>query len=291
MNPIDISTVPHYGLSISDFIRQALLEDIGDGDHTSLSTIDPDSKGKARVMVKEDGVIAGLVVADQVLNIVDSSLVVKVLVQEGAFVKQKDVVMEIEGSVMSMLKAERLLLNCMQRMSGIASLTKRYVDAVKGTGAKILDTRKTTPNFRLFEKWAVSLGGGVNHRFGLYDMILIKDNHVDASGGIKKALQKANDYLKSNGKELQIEIETRNLDEVKQVLEFGKANRILLDNFTPELMAEAVRLIHKRIETEASGGITLENVRKYAETGVDYISAGALTHSYKSLDISMKIAK
>ena len=286
---MDLSQFPHYGLSVSDFIRQAILEDVGDGDHTSLSTIGPDELGKARVMIKENGVVAGLVVADQVLNIVDSAMRVKTLVAEGAIVQNKDIVMEIEGPIRSMLKAERLLLNCMQRMSGIATLTRKYVDAVAGTKAKILDTRKTTPNFRLFEKWAVSLGGGTNHRFGLYDMILIKDNHVDASGGIKAALQKANDYLKKSGKDLKIEIETRNLEEVKAVLNAGGADRIMLDNFNPDVMLQAIQLINQKYETEASGGITLENIRDYASTGVNYISVGALTHSYKSLDISMKI--
>ena len=288
---MDLSQFPHYGLSVSDFIRQAILEDVGDGDHTYLSTIGPDELGKARVMIKENGVVAGLVVADQVLNIVDSAMRVKTLVAEGAIVQNKDIVMEIEGPIRSMLKAERLLLNCMQRMSGIATLTRKYVDAVDGTKAKILDTRKTTPNFRLFEKWAVSLGGGTNHRFGLYDMILIKDNHVDASGGIKAALQKANDYLKKSGKDLKIEIETRNLDEVKDVISAGGADRIMLDNFSPEVMKQAIQLINGKYETEASGGITLENIRGYAATGVNYISVGALTHSYKSLDISMKIVK
>ena len=288
---MDLSQFPHYGLSVSDFIRQAILEDVGDGDHTSLSTIGPDELGKARVMIKENGVVAGLVVADQVLNIVDSAMRVKTLVAEGAIVQNKDIVMEIEGPIRSMLKAERLLLNCMQRMCGIATLTRKYVDAVDGTKAKILDTRKTTPNFRLFEKWAVSLGGGTNHRFGLYDMILIKDNHVDASGGIKAALQKANDYLKKSGKDLKIEIETRNLDEVKDVISAGGADRIMLDNFSPEVMKQAIQLINGKYETEASGRITLENIRDYAATGVNYISVGALTHSYKSLDISMKIVK
>lgn len=288
---MDLSQYPHYGLSVSDFIRQALLEDTGDGDHTSLSTIGQSEQGKAKVMIKENGVVAGLVVADQVLNIVDSSMVVKTLFAEGANVKPGDVVMNVQGSVRSMLKAERLLLNCMQRMSGIASLTRRYVDAVAGTGAVILDTRKTTPNFRLFEKWAVTLGGGMNHRFGLYDMILIKDNHVDASGGIREALRKANAYLKEQGKDLKIEIETRNLEEVKQVIAAGGAHRIMLDNFKPEMILEAVKLINQKYETEASGGITLDNILEYARTGVNFISVGALTHSYKSLDISMKIVK
>lgn len=280
----------HYGLSIPEFIRQALLEDTGDGDHTSLSTIDEKATGLAKVKVKEDGVIAGLVLADQILNQVDSSLKVKVLVSEGAAVKVGDIVMTAEGNVRSLLKAERLLLNCMQRMSGIASLTRKYVDAIAGTNTKVLDTRKTTPNFRVFEKWAVQLGGGVNHRFGLYDMILIKDNHVDAAGGIKPAIEKANAYLKQTGKKLAIEIETRNIKEVMEVLDCGNVQRIMLDNFSPALLKEAVDLIDRRFETEASGGINLKTIRDFALSGVDYISVGALTHSYTSLDISMKIS-
>lgn len=280
----------HYGLSIPEFIHQALLEDTGDGDHTSLSTIDEKATGLAKVKVKEDGVIAGLVLADQILNQVDSSLKVKVLVSEGAAVKVGDIVMTAEGNVRSLLKAERLLLNCMQRMSGIASLTRKYVDAIAGTNTKVLDTRKTTPNFRVFEKWAVQLGGGVNHRFGLYDMILIKDNHVDAAGGIKPAIEKANAYLKQTGKKLAIEIETRNIKEVMEVLDCGNVQRIMLDNFSPALLKEAVDLIDRRFETEASGGINLKTIRDFALSGVDYISVGALTHSYTSLDISMKIS-
>ncbi|MBL0104479.1 MAG: carboxylating nicotinate-nucleotide diphosphorylase [Bacteroidetes bacterium] len=280
----------HYGLSIPEFIRQALLEDTGDGDHTSLSTIDEKATGLAKVKVKEDGVIAGLVLADQILNQVDSSLKVKVLVSEGAAVKVGDIVMTAEGNVRSLLKAERLLLNCMQRMSGIASLTRKYVDAIAGTNTKVLDTRKTTPNFRVFEKWAVQLGGGVNHRFGLYDMILIKDNHVDAAGGIRPAIEKANAYLKQTGKKLAIEIETRNIKEVMEVLDCGNVQRIMLDNFSPALLKEAVDLIDRRFETEASGGINLKTIRDFALSGVDYISVGALTHSYTSLDISMKIS-
>ena len=276
-------------LSITDYLKLALEEDQGDGDHTSISTIDPGSKGKAVVKVKEDGIIAGLVVADQVLNLVDDKFIVKVKSNEGDQVKTGQIVMEVEGSIRSILRAERVLLNCMQRMSGIASLTRKYVDAVEGTGVKILDTRKTTPNFRVFEKWAVKIGGGTNHRFGLYDMILIKDNHVDASGGISQAITKANRYLKETGRDLQIEIETRNISEVKEVLESGGVQRIMLDNFSPDKLKEAVKLISGKVITEASGGIVLENIRAYAETGVNYISVGAHTHSYKSLDISMKL--
>lgn len=281
----------YYGLSVKDFIKNALKEDVGDGDHTSLSTIPETEKGIAKVKVKEQGIIAGLVLADQILNQVDTELIVKVHVPEGSPVNPGDIVMTVEGKVRSLLTAERLLLNCMQRMSGIATLTNKYVEALKGTNTKVLDTRKTTPNFRIFEKWAVQLGGGVNHRFGLYDMILIKDNHVDAAGGIKNAIDRANDYISKINKKLKIEIETRSLDEVKQVLSIGKIDRIMLDNFTPELLKEAIQLINKKYETEASGGITLETIRSYAESGVDFISVGALTHSHKSLDISMKIVK
>ena len=279
------------GLSIPDFIRQALAEDIGDGDHTSLSTIPADKQGKALVRVKQDGIIAGLVLADQILNTVDPTVIVKVLSNEGQSVSNGTVVMEVEGAVRSLLMAERLLLNCMQRMSGIATMTRQFVEAVAGTGAIILDTRKTTPNFRLFEKWAVLLGGGQNHRFGLFDMILIKDNHVDAAGGIRPAIRRANDYLRSTGRQLPIEIETRNAAEVEEVLAEGNVQRIMLDNFTTTDLQDAVARIAGRFETEASGGINLQTVRGFAETGVQFISVGALTHSYRSLDISMKILR
>lgn len=279
------------GLSIPDFIRQALAEDIGDGDHTSLSTIPADKQGKALVRVKQDGIIAGLVLADQILNTVDPTVIVKVLSNEGQSVSNGTVVMEVEGAVRSLLMAERLLLNCMQRMSGIATMTRQFVEAVAGTDAIILDTRKTTPNFRLFEKWAVLLGGGQNHRFGLYDMILIKDNHVDAAGGIRPAIRRANDYLRSTGRQLPIEIETRNAAEVEEVLAEGNVQRIMLDNFTTTDLQAAVARIAGRFETEASGGINLQTVRGFAETGVQFISVGALTHSYRSLDISMKILR
>lgn len=279
------------GLSIPDFIRQALAEDIGDGDHTSLPTIPADKQGKALVRVKQDGIIAGLVLADQILNTVDPTVIVKVLSNEGQSVSNGTVVMEVEGAVRSLLMAERLLLNCMQRMSGIATMTRQFVEAVAGTGAIILDTRKTTPNFRLFEKWAVLLGGGQNHRFGLFDMILIKDNHVDAAGGIRPAIRRANDYLRSTGRQLPIEIETRNAAEVEEVLAEGNVQRIMLDNFTTTDLQAAVARIAGRFETEASGGINLQTVRGFAETGVQFISVGALTHSYRSLDISMKILR
>ncbi len=280
-----------YGLSPDEFIKMALAEDLGDGDQTSLSTIDEGKKAIAKVKVKEDGIIAGIPVAVQILQCVDKALKVKIYTNDGATVFNGNIVMEIEGNVRSLLQAERLLLNCMQRMSGIATLTRKFVDAIKGTSAEILDTRKTTPNFRHFEKLAVRAGGGINHRFGLYDMILIKDNHVDASGGINNALLKAQEYLLKTGKKLSIEIETRNIAEVEEVMKSNIAKRIMLDNFETEDLTKAVKIINKKFETEASGGITLSNAYSYAATGVDYISVGALTHSYKSLDISMKISK
>ena len=280
-----------YGLSPDEFIRMALAEDTGDGDHTSISTIDEEKTGIAKVKMKEDGIIAGLNVANLILRCVDKTLKVQTNTSEGAKVLTGDVVMVVEGNVRSILRAERLLLNCMQRMSGIATLTRKFVDAVDGTSAGILDTRKTTPNFRHFEKLAVRAGGGINHRFGLFDMILIKDNHVDAAGGIRNALMKAAAYLAETGKNLIIEIETRNIGEVEEVMKAGIARRIMLDNFETADLKEAVKIIDKKFETEASGGITLSNVYSYALTGVNYISIGALTHSYKSLDISMKITK
>ena len=221
----------------------------------------------------------------------DATLKIDKKITDGSEVKIGDVALLIHGNVRSLLKAERLLLNCMQRMSGIATLTNKFVKETEGTKSKILDTRKTTPNFRQFEKYAVKIGGGMNHRFGLYDMILIKDNHVDAAGGITNALKRVSEYLKQTGKNLPVEIETRNIEEVKQVMEAGIANRIMLDNFSPELLMKAVQLINGKYETEASGGITMSNVRSYALSGVDFISVGALTHSYKSMDISMKISK
>lgn len=281
----------HFGLSIAECIACALKEDYGDGDHTSLATIPEGNTAKAVVKVKEAGIIAGLVVADQVLNQVDHRFLVKTLMNEGDKVETGDPVMSIEGPVHSLLQAERLLLNFMQRMSGIATHTRRFVDAVQGTQTIILDTRKTTPNFRVFEKWAVRLGGGQNHRFGLYDMILIKDNHVDASGGIEAALKNTHAYLKKCRKNIPVEIETRNLEEVNKVLQIGGIQRIMLDNFNLDELKKAVDLIEGKYETEASGGIHLDNVRAYAASGVNYISVGALTHSSRSMDISMKIVK
>ena len=270
------------------FIKAALAEDVGDGDHTSLSTIPVEKRGIAQLIIKESGTVAGIEEALAVLEQVDKGLQVEVFMTDGQSVRVGDVVMRVEGCIHSILLAERLLLNIMQRMSGIATATRRIVDALAGTKTRVLDTRKTTPLLRFLEKKAVRLGGGVNHRFGLYDMILIKDNHVDYAGGIGEAIEKANHYRETLDKPIAIEIEVRNLEEVKKVLEVGKIERIMLDNFKPEQIREAVARIDGRFVTEASGGITEENVREYAETGVDYISIGALTHSVKSLDMSLK---
>lgn len=273
---------------INNFIDLALAEDVGDGDHTSLATIPAEAKGKAKLLVKEAGILAGVELALQIFAKVDPELKTEVLLQDGAVIQPGDIVFYVEGSAQSILKAERLVLNCMQRMSGIATKTHQIVQLVKGSGVKLLDTRKTTPGLRYLEKWAVRIGGGVNHRFGLYDMILIKDNHVDYAGGIKQAIKTARQYLLDQHKNLQIEIEVRNMNELQQVIDEGGADRILLDNFSPQQLKEAVKLLDKRYVTEASGGITLENIAEYAATGVDYISSGALTHSVKSLDLSLK---
>lgn len=272
------------------FIYNALQEDIGDGDHTSLATIPAGTLGKAKLLVKEEGILAGVELALYIFEIVDPALKVDVFLHDGAAVKPKDVAFEVEGNVHSILKAERLVLNCMQRMSGVATRTREIVDLLKGTNTKVLDTRKTTPGLRYLEKWAVRIGGGVNHRFGLYDMILIKDNHVDYSGGIRQAIQNALDYV-ANTKKLAVEIEVRNLDELEQVLQTGGVDRILLDNFNFTDLKQAVNMVDGRYITEASGGITIDNVRDYAACGVDYISMGALTHSVKSLDLSLKAVK
>lgn len=273
---------------IHHFIIEALKEDVGDGDHTSLSTIPADTTGKAKLLVKDEGILAGVELAVEIFNIVDAGLKLDIFLNDGAVVKPKDVAFEVEGNAQSILKAERLVLNCMQRMSGIATKTREIVDLLKGTNTQVLDTRKTTPGLRYLEKWAVRIGGGVNHRFGLYDMILIKDNHVDYAGGIREAIERANQYLTDNNKKLAIEIEVRNLEELDQVLQTGHVNRILLDNFNFAELRAAVNIIQGRFITEASGGITIDNIREYADCGVDYISVGALTHSVKSLDLSLK---
>jgi nicotinate-nucleotide pyrophosphorylase (carboxylating) len=273
---------------IIPFIINALNEDVGDGDHTSLATITEHSHGKARLLVKDNGILAGVELAREIFHEVDAELKLTVFLNDGAKIEPGDIALEVEGDAQSILKAERLVLNCMQRMSGIATKTREIVDLLKGTKTKVLDTRKTTPGMRYLEKWAVKIGGGVNHRFGLYDMILIKDNHVDYSGGIKNAIEKTQQYLSRNNKKLAIEIEVRNLDELQQVLQTGGVDRILLDNFNYSNLHEAVNIINGRYITEASGGITIENIREYAACGVDYISVGALTHSVKSLDLSLK---
>jgi nicotinate-nucleotide pyrophosphorylase (carboxylating) len=273
---------------IDQFIKNALAEDVGDGDHTSLSTISVNTQGKAKLLIKEDGVLAGVELALEIFKIVDSTLKVNVLINDGLAVKVGDIVLTVEGSTHSILIAERLVLNCMQRMSGIATKTNRIVAKLKNTGTQLLDTRKTTPGLRYLEKWAVKIGGGVNHRIGLYDMILIKDNHVDYAGGIANAINSARAYLKNQNKNLQIEIEVRNLTELNEVIENGGADRIMLDNFSFDNLKEAISIVDGKFITEASGGITEENVIDYANCGVNYISMGALTHSVKSLDMSLK---
>lgn len=273
---------------VHQIIKSALQEDLGDGDHTSLSTIPADATGKAKLLVKEAGVIAGVELALEIFKEVDKNLEVEVLVKDGQNVVFGDIVFYVTGSVRSILIAERLVLNTMQRMSGIATTTNQIVKTLEGTGTRVLDTRKTTPNLRYLEKWAVRIGGGTNHRYGLYDMILIKDNHVDYAGGIEQAISAAKDYLKNNQKSLQIEIEVRNLKELKQVLKVGGVDRILIDNFSFADLKEAVGIVGNQFPTEASGGITPENALEYAKCGVDFISMGALTHSVKSLDMSLK---
>lgn len=272
---------------IDDLLTLAFAEDIGDGDHTTLSTIPAEALGRQRLIVKEEGILAGVEVARKVFAKFDPDLKMTVSIGDGAHVKPGDVALVVEGSVRSLLQTERVMLNIMQRMSGIATVTARYQDRLKGLKTKVLDTRKTTPGMRLLEKEAVAIGGGMNHRIGLFDMILIKDNHVDFAGGIKNAVAAAKRYLKEKNKDLKIEVEVRNTDEINQALEAG-VDRIMLDNFTPERTRDAVKLIDGRVEIESSGGITLETLRAYGEAGVDYISVGALTHSVKGLDMSFK---
>jgi len=276
---------------VDQFIINALKEDVGDGDHTSLATIPADTTGKAKLLVKDNGVLAGIELAVEIFHIVDADLKMTTYLKDGADIKYGDIAFEVEGNAQSILKAERLVLNCMQHMSGIATKTNEIVDILKGYNTKVLDTRKTTPGLRYLEKWAVRIGGGVNHRFGLYDMILIKDNHVDYAGGITEAIEGARDYLAANHKKLAIEIEVRNIEELGEVIQTGGVDRILLDNFNFSDLRDAVNMIEGRFITEASGGITIDNVRDYAACGVDYISVGALTHSVKSLDLSLKAVK
>lgn len=273
---------------IQEIISSALREDVGSGDHSSLLSIDPDAQGRSRLLVKEDGILAGVEIALQVFRQVDSRLKTEVFIPDAYPVKKGDVVLVVSGCVQSILKAERLVLNIMQRMSGIATTTHEYVKLISGTHARLLDTRKTTPNLRLLEKMAVRMGGGCNHRMGLYDMIMLKDNHIDFAGGLKNALEKTNRYLKEKQLDLKVEIECRSLEDVRLALSLGDFHRIMFDNFTSEKVKEGVALVQGRYETEASGGITKDNIRAYAETGVDFISVGALTHSVKSLDLSLK---
>jgi nicotinate-nucleotide pyrophosphorylase (carboxylating) len=265
----------------------ALREDIGDGDHSTLACIPPDAVGTAKMVAKQDGILCGAEVGRRVFEIVDNSLKVCLLKHDGDAVAKGDIIMTVEGHSGSILTAERTALNYMQRLSGIATETHRMVAMLNGLNTKLLDTRKTTPNMRLLEKYAVHCGGGTNHRIGLYDMVMLKDNHIDFAGGIEAAIDRTRNYLKAKGKDLRIEIEVRDLDELQRVLDHGGVDRIMLDNFTPELLAEAVKRIGGRYETEASGGITEATLRRYAETGVDFISVGALTHHIKSLDISL----
>lgn len=272
---------------IDDLLNLAFAEDVGDGDHTTLSTIPADERGKQRLIVKEEGILAGVDIARKVFEKFDPELKMTVYIEDGSHVKPGDIAFEVEGSVRSLLQTERVMLNIMQRMSGIATQTAKYQERLKGLKTKVLDTRKTTPGMRMLEKEAVRIGGGCNHRIGLFDMILIKDNHVDFAGGITQAVNAAKKYLAEKGKDLKIEVEVRNTDEINEALAAG-IDRIMLDNFTPERTREAVKLINGKVEIESSGGITLDTLRDYGECGVDFISVGALTHSVKGLDMSFK---
>lgn len=269
-------------------IDLAILEDVGDGDHSTLSCIPEDAIGRVQLLVKESGIIAGVAVAGDILQRIDPFVKIKTLIKDGTEVSPGDVVFTVEGKTHTLLKAERLVLNVMQRMSGIATETRKYVDCLAGLKTKVLDTRKTTPCARIFEKEAVLIGGGNNHRMGLYDMIMLKDNHIDFAGGISNAIKTTKAYLKENQKDLKIEVEVRNFEELNQVLETGGINRIMLDNFTLDDTRKAIALINNRYETESSGNITLQTIRNYAECGVDFVSVGALTHQIKSLDLSLK---
>lgn len=271
-------------------VREALAEDIGDGDHSTLSCIPIDAKGRAELKIKEDGILAGMQVARKIFQLLDPSVNFIAKKKDGDDMRTGEIAFQVETRVHTILNAERLVLNCMQRMSGIATLTKKYTDKLKGYHTRLLDTRKTTPNFRLLEKEAVRIGGGVNHRFGLFDMIMLKDNHIDFAGGIEAAIEKSWNYVQTWNPSLRIEIETRNIDEVERVVKAGKGKvfRVMLDNFTPKQISEALPLIDHIFETEASGGINLENIQSYAETGVDFVSVGALIHQARSLDLSLK---
>jgi nicotinate-nucleotide pyrophosphorylase (carboxylating) len=271
-------------------IKNALAEDIGDGDHSSISSIDAAAEGKAVLKIKEAGIIAGVDIAEKIFRYMQPGIVFTTMKNDGEGMQYGETAFEVKAKVHTILQCERLVLNCMQRMSGIATLTRQYTQRLLGYKTRLLDTRKTTPNFRLLEKEAVKIGGGLNHRFGLYDMIMLKDNHIDYCGGIEKAIIKAYDYVQLKKPVLKIEVETRNIEDVKKVMATGKVNRIMLDNFTPEQITEALIMIDGRYETEASGGINIENIEAYAATGVDYISSGAIIHQAKSLDLSLKAA-
>ncbi|UII27860.1 carboxylating nicotinate-nucleotide diphosphorylase [Fulvivirga maritima] len=274
--------------AINYFIKTALNEDVGDGDHSSLAAIPENAQSEAKLLIKDDGILAGIELATKIFHFFDPNLSISILKNDGDVVQKGDVGFTVKGSARSILTCERLVLNCLQRMSGIATYTNYLCNLIKGSQTQLLDTRKTTPNFRLPEKWAVAIGGAKNHRFALYDMIMLKDNHIDYAGGIKNAIHATKSYLKETGKSLKVEIETRNIEEVKEVLAIGDIDIIMLDNMIPSEMKEAVRLIDGKYETEASGGITEKSIIEVAECGVDYISVGALTHSAKSLDISLK---
>ncbi len=279
---------PHFKELLDKSIEIWLAEDIGNGDHTSLSTIPEEATGKANLLVKEEGVIAGIGIASKVYKHFDKDMKMQVFIKDGSLIHPGDIAFSVTGRVRSILQTERLILNLIQRLSGVATQTKKYVDIIKGYPTKILDTRKTTPGLRFLEKEAVRIAGGENHRAGLFDMILIKDNHIDFSGGIEHAIRKAKAYLLEQSKDLEIEVEARNLEDVEKILSQGGVQRILLDNFSPELCHEAVKLIDGKARTEASGGITMDTMKEYAASGVDYISVGALTHQIKSLDLSLK---
>ena len=273
---------------IEDLLNLSFSEDIGDGDHTTLSTIPAEAMGRSKLLIKEKGIISGVNIAQKVLHKLDPSIKVNVFIQDGSEVQPGDIVFTAEGPVRALLMAERTMLNIMQRMSGVATMTKKYQDRLEGLKTKVLDTRKTTPGMRLLEKEAVKTGGGENHRIGLFDMILIKDNHIDFAGGLEKAVKRAKEYCEQNNKPLKIEVEARTLEDVKKLTEMPEVDRIMFDNFSPEETKEAVKIVGEKKETESSGGITIENLRDYGETGVDFISVGALTHSVKGLDMSFK---
>jgi len=277
-----------YRTKLKNFISTALQEDLGDGDHSTRSCIDANTKSKAVLKIKDEGVLAGVDVAEEIFRFVEPGVTMKRFKNDGDKMENGEIAFEVSAKVWTILSCERLVLNCMQRMSGIATLTKQYTDRLRGYHTRLLDTRKTTPNFRLIEKEAVKIGGAVNHRFGLYDMIILKDNHIDFCGGIEKAINKAYDYVQQNKPGLKIEVETRNIEDVKKVMNTGKVDRIMLDNFSPEKIKEALKIINGKFETEASGRITLENIESYAATGVDFVSSGAIIHQARSLDLSLK---